>query len=72
MARKRREYFKAGVQLVWEIEPVKRQVMVYTSPKELEVLEESQVLSGGDVLPGFSLRLSELFAELDQRGETES
>jgi Uma2 family endonuclease len=65
MARKRREYFKAGVQLVWEVEPVKRQVVVYTSPKTGETLEENQYLTGGDVLPGFSLYLGDLFAELD-------
>lgn len=69
MARKRREYFKAGVQLVWEIDPVKRQAVVYTSAKIGQLLEESQTLTGGDVLPGFSLRLSDLFAELDQEGE---
>ena len=71
MARKRREYFKAGVQLVWEIEPVKRQVVVYTSPKEGVVFEENETITGGDVLPGFSLSLSELFGELDRDGGDE-
>jgi Uma2 family endonuclease len=66
MARKRREYFKAGVQLVWEVEPVKRQIIVYTSPKNGEVFEENQTVTGGEVLPGFTLSLSDLFAELDQ------
>jgi Uma2 family endonuclease len=65
MARKRREYFKAGVQLVWEIDPVKRQAVVYTSPKEGKVIDEGQALTGDDVLPGFSLPLADLFAELD-------
>ena len=54
---------------VWEIDAKKRQVAVYTSPKEVEVLGEDQVLSGEPVLPGFSLPLRELFAELDLEGK---
>lgn len=65
MARKRREYFRAGVQVVWEIDPAKRQAVIYTSPKEAQVLDEEESLDGGDVLPGFSLPLGDLFSELD-------
>jgi len=66
MARKRREYFKAGVELVWEIHPVKRTAAVYASPKNPQIFDEEETLTGGDVLPGFSLRLADLFAELDE------
>jgi Uma2 family endonuclease len=68
MRRKRREYFDAGVRLVWEIDPVSRTVGVYAQDGTVEILDASQRLEGGDVLPGFSLELSTLFAELDQRG----
>lgn len=68
MARKRREYFSAGVVLVWEVDPEKRTVTVYTSPTESKVLKESKILSGEPALPGFRIRLKELFAELDLPG----
>ena len=67
MARKRREYFKAGVQLVWEIDAAKRIATVFTSVTDFEVLDDSQSLTGGDGLPDFSLALSELFDEAEEK-----
>jgi Uma2 family endonuclease len=68
MARKRREYFSAGVRLVWLIDPDDRTVSVYTDPDRATVLDAAQTLDGGAVLPGFVLSLQQLFAELDQQG----
>ena len=65
MARKRREYFDAGVRLVWIVEPTTRTVTVFSSPQESVELGQHDSLDGGDVLPGFSLAIAELFAELD-------
>ena len=66
MKLKRRDYFGAGTELVWEIDPRKRVVSVFTSPKEPDaVLTEADTLTGGSVLPGFRLRLAELFGELE-------
>jgi Uma2 family endonuclease len=70
MLRKRREYFEAGARLVWLIDPANRTVEVYTSPDQRTLLDESQTLDGGDVLPGFVLPLRELFAELDRDGNS--
>lgn len=67
MARKRGEYFAAGVQLVWEVDPRARAVDVYVAPERSVRLVESETLDGGDVLPGFALPLADLFAELDRR-----
>jgi Uma2 family endonuclease len=69
MARKRREYFKAGVRLVWEVDPRARTVAVYEAPDQPTILEVGQTLDGGQVLPGFALPLADLFAELDRQGE---
>jgi Uma2 family endonuclease len=69
MERKRNHYFTAGVRLVWIIDPRKRLAKVYTSPKRHNTLDESATLDGGDVLPGFSLPLRELFSELDRHGD---
>ena len=65
MQRKLRDYFAAGTKLVWYVDPKKRTVRVYTDPDNAATLTEDRTLDGGDVLPGFTLRLRELFAELD-------
>ena len=66
MARKRREYFAAGTRLVWQIDPRKRTAQAFTAPRVSTRLDESQTLDGGDVLPGFTLPLRDLFARLDE------
>ena len=68
MARKRGEYFRAGVRLVWEIDPRARTARVYTSESSFTDLAVNDTLDGGTVLPGFTLPLAQLFAELDRRG----
>ena len=68
MAAKRRDYFAAGVELVWEIDPDTRTIDVYTSPTQSTTLTVADTLDGGVALPGFSLPLSSLFAELDRQG----
>jgi Uma2 family endonuclease len=68
MARKRQEYFAAGVRLVWIVDPVRRTVAVYTAPDQATVWQEDQTLAGDPVLPGFTLPLRELFAALDSQG----
>jgi Uma2 family endonuclease len=67
MRGKREEYFEAGVALVWMVDPEERRVTVYTSPEDSVAYGTSDVLDGGTVLPGFSLPLGDLFAELDRR-----
>jgi Uma2 family endonuclease len=68
MAVKRQEYFTAGVELVWEIDPNARTAAVYTSVADLTTLTAADTLDGGSVLPGFTLPLQDLFAELDRHG----
>jgi Uma2 family endonuclease len=68
MAVKRQDYFSAGVELVWEIDPRTRTVAVYTSPAQATTLGSGDTLDGGSVLPGFTLAVQELFAELDRQG----
>ena len=70
MKRKLREYFEAGVRLVWLIDPKTRTALVHASPDAATKLGEGQVLDGGDVLPGFALPLRELFECLG-RGQDE-
>ena len=65
MARKLRDYFSAGVRLVWYIDHRSRTATVCTAADEAQTLGESDVLDGSEVLPGFQLRLGDLFAELE-------
>ena len=68
MARKRGEYFRAGVQLVWEVDPRSRTARVYMNESSFTELTATDTLDGGTVLPGFTLPLAQLFAELDRHG----
>ncbi len=61
MARKRREYFRAGTTLVWEVFPRRRKIEVYTSTEERRVLGIGDVLEGGELLPEFRLPLHIVF-----------
>lgn len=64
MARKRKEYFLAGTRLVWQVNPRKRTVDVYSAPDEFTTLTEADTLDGGDVLPGFTIPVKSLFVNL--------
>jgi Uma2 family endonuclease len=68
MARKRGEYFAAGVRLVWSVDPRSRTVTVHDAEGRSTTLDEAATLDGGAVLPGFAMPLKDLFAELDRRG----
>jgi Uma2 family endonuclease len=61
MAEKVAQYFGAGTRLVWLIDPEDRTAVVYRTLADIRLLTEDEDLDGGDVLPGFSCRLAELF-----------
>lgn len=63
MSRKLREYFQAGVSLVWFVDPKARTVAVFTSVTRSKTIPASGTLEGGKVLPGFALPIANLFAK---------
>lgn len=67
MARKRREYFHAGVRLVWMVHPRSRTVAVYTSSEHVVLAQQGDIIDGGEVLPGWKVDTGQLFAELDRQ-----
>jgi Uma2 family endonuclease len=64
MERKLKEYFLSGVLVVWFVDMRQRTVEVFTAPDRSAVLTEEQVLDGGDVLPGLSLPVRQIFAKM--------
>jgi len=67
MARKLREYFSAGVRLVWYVDPNTQTVRIHTSPDESTLLTTGQTLDGGAVLPGFALVIRQWFEQAGKR-----
>ncbi|MEA5619180.1 Uma2 family endonuclease [Cronbergia sp. UHCC 0137] len=58
------EYFDNGTRLVWEILPDEESVLVYHKPKPSKLLKLEDSLDGEDIIPNFTLPLTELFQEL--------
>ncbi len=59
------EYYLAnGSKMVWIVYPRLQMVEVLT-PTERYLLSITDTLTGGDVLPGFNLQISEIFPKLD-------
>ena len=66
MKQKRRDFFAAGTELFWIVYPERRGIEIFTAPETpCAVLGLEDTLDGGAVLPGFTLRVAELFAALD-------
>ncbi len=65
MERKRQEYFDAGVELVWIVYPNTKTVEVWSTPLDCHITGINDSLSGGDVLPGFSISVREWFQRAD-------
>lgn len=64
-----REYFSAGTQLVWLVDPDSRTARVYTAAEQHLVVDENGILDGGTVLPGFQLRLRDWLDKVERTGK---
>ena len=62
MARKLQEYFDSGVRLVWLVDPQTETAQVFRSAERFDAVAGDQELLGHDVLPGFAVKLSEVFS----------
>ncbi len=56
-----REYLHYGARLVWLIDPRSKTVTAYRPSGDARVYAGDEPVPGGDILPGFSLRPSDLF-----------
>ena len=55
-------YLEAGVELVWLVDPATRVVTVFRPDGPPQSLGQSDTLDGGDLLPGLTIPLTEIFA----------
>ena len=62
IAEKRALYRRAGVPLIWWVDPERRTVAVYRHGELVAELGDGEVLDGEDILPGFRLAVAEIFA----------
>ena len=71
MSRKRREYFHAGVELLWMVDHRSRTVTVFRTPLDATVVNEGHNLDGGNVLPGWKVDIADLFSRLESNADTQ-
>ncbi|HEU5423937.1 MAG TPA: Uma2 family endonuclease [Nitrolancea sp.] len=55
------QYLEVGTRMVWVLWPNRRTVTVYLPEGQLRDLGPNDELDGGEVLPGFSVRVASLF-----------
>jgi Uma2 family endonuclease len=63
VTQKLREYFAIGVRLVWAVNPQAHSVYAYRALTDVREFTENDDLPGDDVLPGFSVKVAQLFEE---------
>ncbi len=56
-------YQEAGVPLIWLVDPEDATVTVIAAGQPTVVLKLTDTLDGGDILPGFSVPVADIFAE---------
>lgn len=56
------EWLEAATQLVWIVNPKLRTVTVYRSLIDIVTLTEKDTLDGGEVVPGFEIKVADIFA----------
>lgn len=57
-------WIEAGCGAVWVVWPHSRSLTDYRSLNSIRLLGEEDTLEGGDVVPGFSMKVAEIFAGL--------
>jgi Uma2 family endonuclease len=58
---KMEEYIACGCRLGWLIDPQARKTFTYSENGDIQTVSFEDILSGGEVLPGFELVLADLF-----------
>jgi Uma2 family endonuclease len=56
-------YLNDGVRLIWIVDPQQRNITVHMQDLAIRMVSEEGALDGFDVLPGFSLAVSDIFSK---------
>lgn len=56
------QYLRFGAKQVWVLYPKTKRMHVFYAAGERRILDETQTLEGGELLPGFSVKIADLFA----------
>ena len=59
------DYFENGARLIWVVNVEEQFVLIYHSSQPDQLLRSGDMISGEEVIPGFTVPVSELFAELE-------
>ena len=59
--RKVEYYLRAGVRLVWIVDPGTQRITVYRSLQDIRILSAEQELDGGEIIPGFRINIAQIF-----------
>lgn len=61
VTQKLRDYFAIEVPLVWVVDPQVRMIYAYRSMIEVREFTETDELPGDEILPGFAVKVAQLF-----------
>ncbi len=67
MSRKRREYFQAGVELIWMVDPRNRTITVYHNSQDFRIVRDGDDIDAAPVLTNWRFNTGDLFAKIDQQ-----
>jgi Uma2 family endonuclease len=64
MAAKRADYFEAGTQIVWDVDPVAGTIASHTPPSTTQplIFTQGQTAHAEPALPGWRLNVDEIFS----------
>jgi len=57
------EFMEFGCRLAWLIDPYERRTFVYQEDENIRIILFEETLTGGTILPGFEVKLSDLLVE---------
>ncbi|QDU61878.1 hypothetical protein Pan216_27430 [Planctomycetes bacterium Pan216] len=68
--RKIREFLDAGTEVAWVVDPESRTVSIHRGDESVVRLDPNASLDGGELLPGFTCSIANIFAKPGQQQQT--
>jgi len=61
------DYRAAAIPLIWVVNPHARNIRIFRPDRRIEELGDTDQLTGDDIVPGFSVKISELFPPVSNK-----